>query len=113
MVAPILDLLHELHRDAEGELQLETLDVSTTSIDPIALCPYHESPEIWRTLKKKINFAIGLKIPNGQERTVQKGTYRSPHPHRSWEQVLISRQAGLIIHPFFWKSRRRMFQMTL
>jgi len=70
MVAPILNLLHELHRDAEGESWLETLDISTTSIDPIALCPYHENPEVWRILNKKIDFTIGLSIPYGQKFTV-------------------------------------------
>jgi len=82
MVAPILDLLHELHRDSEGESQLEILDVSTTSIDPIALCPYHENPEVWRILNKKIDFAIGLNIPYGQKCTLQNGTYRYAHPQK-------------------------------
>jgi hypothetical protein len=82
IVAPILDLLHELHRDAEGESLLETLDVSTTSIDPIALCPYHENPEVWRILNKKIDFAIGLNIPYGQKCTLQNGTYSYAHPQK-------------------------------
>jgi hypothetical protein len=94
MVAPILDLLHELHWYAEGEPQLETLDVSSTSMVPIALYPYHENPEIWGTLNKKIDFAIGLNIPNGQKSMLQKGIYRSAHPPRSWKKVLIRRQAG-------------------
>jgi hypothetical protein len=53
IVAPILDLLYHLHCYTDGEPQLEVLDVSTTSIDPIDLCPYHENPEVWRILNKK------------------------------------------------------------
>jgi hypothetical protein len=52
--------------------------VSITSINPIALCPYHEIPETWRTLNKKIDFAIGLEVPNGEKNMLQKGTYCSP-----------------------------------
>ena len=82
MVAPILDLLDELHRYTDGESQLAILDISTTSIDPIALCPYHENPEVWRILNKKIDFAIGLDIRYEQKAVLQNGTYRYSHPQK-------------------------------
>ena len=82
MVAPMLDLLRHLHRLADGEPKLEVLDISTTSIDPLDLCPYHENPEVWRILNKKIDFAIGLNIPREQKTALQNGTYGYPHLQR-------------------------------
>lgn len=82
IVAPILDLLYHLHCYTDGEPQLEVLDVSTTSIDPIDLCPYHENPEVWRILNKKIDFMIGLSIPYEQKSSLQSGTYGYPHPQK-------------------------------
>ena len=66
MVALILDLLYKLYRDIKDDPQLKTLNVSTTSMVLITLRPYHENLGIWRTLNKRINFAISLNIPNGQ-----------------------------------------------
>jgi hypothetical protein len=82
IVAPILDLLYQLHCYTDGKPQLEVLDISTTSIDPIDLCPYHENPEVWRILNKKVDFVIGLSIDYEQKRLLQIGTYEYPHPHK-------------------------------
>lgn len=82
IVAPILDLIHQLHCDTGGDPQLEVLDISTTSIDPIDLCPFHDNPEVWRVLNKKIDFGIGLNIPYEQRMALTNGTYLYSHPQK-------------------------------
>lgn len=82
IVAPILDLIHQHHCDVGGDPQLEVLDMSTTFIDPIDLCPFHDSSEVWRVLNKRIDFGIGLNISYEQRTTLTKGNYRYNHPQK-------------------------------
>lgn len=74
IVADVLNLAESLladDSDGAGESPIEALDVSTQSIEPISLCPYTELAEVSSFLNKKIDFALGLTLPNAQARAVK------------------------------------------
>src|SRR5450755_442411 len=75
VVAPLLDLLYQLQQ-SDATPHLELLDLSSSSIDPIGLCPYHDDGNIEPILSKKIDFAVGLRIPKEQKVMLAEGNYR-------------------------------------
>ena len=99
IIAPILDLLHHVHRHNHKEPQLQVLDVTTTPIEPVDLCPYLNHPEVSKYLNKRIDFAVGLRISHQQKTALQHGRYRD---HRPGTLHSINQTAGWANHvPIF------------